>query len=465
MAGPTPSLGARRGLKFSLGLSFSVLAILVAVLIIYYWACVASINQSLNQPKISGPVELRLLPYPFRAAVGLTISPGAGLSLRQYVDALRRLNMVDKAGPENGKQKVEAGGSFFFYPPSDDWLAYFNPPGPEGAHVRRVINDLIRGGVVDVLDSYGQSERFEREMAKKALDALASQGLIVHTWADRFPSPDNLGLKGGRGAHVGRMSYHLDLTTRAGLRFFWLGREAFFFGQEAIVDWDSFQCLHRSSKPASSLFNLAKFILKHFLLVITTRRTDPLSQNRLLGPMTLKDGTTVFEYIRYHPPAAEASLAAVFKPSCLDFLVARGGRVIVASVLSPGPDGRLWSAEDEAALDDLAARMVRGRILVTTATRLLNLTLMTNYLQWEAKETGGEVHIFIHALNDPVSGQRTPRLSDLAGLTFYVPWSQKIRVFLADQELTVKRNLIDHTGRESVSLPWPRLKMPAFNQD
>jgi hypothetical protein len=51
--------------------------------------------------------------------------------------------------------------------------------------------------------------------------------------------------------------------------------------------------------------------------------------------------------------------------------------------------------------------------------------------------------------------------SDLEGLTFYVPAGREVQLFVEGRQRSdVRLNPPDHTGRPSVSLPWPRLRLP-----
>ena len=456
--GPMSKEGeGKRGPGFFLFLG--VFLLIVGLCLIYYWGSLTGLNRDLTQARGAGPVRLRALPYPYRAAVGLTVIPRPGQSQKEFYDCLRYLNTV-QATPYGRGLGLEAGASFFFYPPSEEWLAYFNPPGPEGESVRAVFHSLVRSGIVDVLDSYGLDPDFSREDAHKALTALTEQGLILHTWADRQESPSNLSLEGGRGAYPGRMVYHADLTFSAGFCYYWLGQSTPLVGQNVPVTWKSFAALYHRDRPLRSSFTTVWALLRHFLRVLTSSEEDALRRNRLTGPITFKDGTRALEFLRYRPVNGASSLSEAFEGETLARLAESGGVMIVAGRLCAAPDERPLPPEAQETLADLADRYRRGHLLVTTATRLLTLDLATQYLQWRVDQKGDEVHIHLVALDDPATGPRPPRLVELAGLTFYVPQSDKARIYLQGRELDVRRHLIDHTGRESVSLPWPRLRLP-----
>jgi hypothetical protein len=457
--GAKPRSGARIGFRL-----IALLLLFFALFALFYYrASLTGLNQRLGQTPTQGQVSLRGLPYPFRAALGLTLSPDKGLTLDQYVGALRRLvsSPLDEQGQGLG---LDVGGSVFFYPPGPDWTAYLNPPGPEGRENRRIYNSLIRAGIIDVLDSYGQDVRFSREMAEHALKALSEQGLTLSTWADRFKSPDNIDSSGGRGSHPSRMAYHLDLTVEAGLKYFWLGRDTPLVGQEVPFDWDTFLSLYDSRMFFRSSLGMLMVFGRHLAMVMAWSSNDALRDNLLLAPIEFSNGLKGYEYIRYRPLGGGESPASVLNARFLERLTAVNGRSIVNIKLKPSPEGDLFQEDDLDALEELAGKRNRGEILVTSASRLLDLTALSRSLVWRVEEGGERLKIVIEKIEDPLTGPREPRLEELAGLTFYVPESMNAGVFIGGKELRVKRNLIDHTGRESISLPWPKVGFPDLDR-
>ena len=339
-------------------------------------------------------------------------------------------------------------------------MAYFNPPGPEGEQTRMVYNSLIRAGIIDVLDSYGQDVRFTREMAGYALKALSEQGLTMSAWADRFKSPDNIDSLGGRGGHSGRMAYHLDLTVKAGFRYFWLGRVTSLMGQDILFDWDTFLSLYDDRDVIKSSLGVFLAYGRHLALSLAWSDDDAVRNNSLLAPVKLRDGSMGYEYIRYRPFGSDKSLNATLSDKFLARLLDTGGRSIVDLILEPDEKGEVFSAEDLKVLTAVAGKKAEGVLMVTTASRLLALTALERNLVWRVETALDRVKIVIEEIDDPLTGPREPRLEELAGLTFYVPESSKASLWIGEKELKVTRNLIDYTGRESISLPWTYLGFP-----
>lgn len=455
--------GPRKGRYIPWRLILFIGMLILVILLFYYRANIIGINAELAQARGEAEVFIRPLPFPYTSALGLTVSPGEGLTLERYLEALKFLTTTENTALGEGLG-LEVGGAYIFYPPSPEWTAYFNPPGPEGGTVRQIYGALIRSRTVDVLESFGMDEDFSREMAASALETLTTQGLTISTWADRFKSPDNLSLSGGRGGQPNRLAYHLDLTAQAGLRFFWLGRTTPLLGQDTEISNQTFFSLYQPNRTIASSLEIMLAFGRHLGSVLTGSETDPIRNNRLLGPVTFRDGRKGMEYIRYLPSSTEAvDLASQLGGNRLDKLQDLGGRIVVTSRLTPTGSGNLFSPADLEILGKLKAANNDGRLLVTSTSRLLTLAASQNAVRWKVEEKDGEVLITIHEMDDPVSGPRPPDLAELAGLTFYVQDSTKARIFLEEHEVEVVRNLLDETGHESISLPWPRHRFPDLN--
>lgn len=434
---------------------FFGLVLVLLILVFLFNASLQDINSRLVHPSPTGPVSLRPLPHPYSAAVALNIKPGYGLKLDRYTDLLRQLNSPRPVG-----FGLEAGGSFFFFPPDGDWPAYFNPPGPEGQPVRRVFNALIRSGLIDVLDSYGGGDGLNRDSAKRALAELESQGLILRTWSDRFGNLDDLGHDLGRGAYAGRMAYHLDLTREAGFDFFQLGRQSRIVGQNAPIYWSSLFNRFDPASPVDSLGDVIAVLAKRFALVLTGDEGDLLRSNKLIAPTTLPGEVKVMEYVTFRPPGGQSVLGAGLSAKALDHLIRLGGEMILTPVIEPGEKDSLLSPEDRTALERLSGLYHEGRVMVTTTTRLLNYTAAHDYLVWSAETKGQDTVINLEAIDDPIKGRRPPQLNELAGLTFYVPQAARASILVNGRKVKTIQHLLDYTGRESVSIPWPRLVFP-----
>jgi hypothetical protein len=152
----------------------------------------------------------------------------------------------------------------------------------------------------------------------------------------------------------------------------------------------------------------------------------------------------------------------VLSKGFLDRLTDRDGVCVLYT--HPGKPCGLPATFDAAAVAGLRrlADMFRaGRILVTTTRRLLGFCRALREGWWTACRRNGHVTIDFRVNVEAARGRRGLPPDDLDGLTFYVPEPESARVTVNGHEVAgILRNPPDHTGRPSVSLPWPRLEFP-----
>jgi hypothetical protein len=143
----------------------------------------------------------------------------------------------------------------------------------------------------------------------------------------------------------------------------------------------------------------------------------------------LDDGQRVYEFMRFDnywkgvaKGATSRGLAYVISKRTLERLKEVGGYMIVYTHLGKNSDcGQMIAEETQVALRNLASEYEKGNIYVTTTSRLLNYYINWKYLNWSYANKGDETVITIKNVEDPVFGSFVPTVSDLRGITFYVP--------------------------------------------
>jgi len=405
--------------------------------------------------------QRRALPYPYRAMMAICSDVDETPDRRVYADIMRFLNTGrDTAmGPGVG---LEVGNSIYFDMPPGQF-AYWNTDEAG----REMIRTLIRSGHVDCLHSYGDLAA-TRAHAGRALDELARHDLRPEVWIDHSTAPTNLGpdIMQGHGDQPGHEAYHADLTAGFGVRYVWIGRVTSVIGQEVPP---SVGGLFRPDHPIRSGRTVAKELAKRVLARRGNAKYAIHADNRLLSPRTLRDGTAVYEFLRSNPYWGGVSLAAtasglgeVLTEQMLDRLVGREGACLLYTHLGKVRDPRRpFDAEAAAALRRLGQAYRDGRILVTTTRRLLGYFRAAREVVCSTRSDGGRTWF---DLTTPAVGPLADvplGRSDLSGMTFYVPKASSAGLTVNGREAAdVVRNGPDHTGRESISLPWPRLTFP-----
>jgi hypothetical protein len=393
-------------------------------------------------------VIVRLQPYPYRAALAICSDLDETPDRHVYWDIARWLNTTDDDGPMGPGAGLEVGNSLYFDMPPDQF-AYWNTDDAGRAMARA----LVASGHVDCFHSFGDLAL--RAHAGRALDELARHDLRIRVWIDHAVAPTNFGsdIMRGSGDLPGAPAYHADLTCGYGVRFVWRGRVTSVTGQDVRRRLST---IVTPGHVADSSRALLKEAAKGALARLGSAKYAMHPANATLRPATLRDGRPVLEFLRANPSwrgvdqsATAAGLAEALTGRFLDNLEASGGTCVLYTHLGKITDrARPLPDATRDALRGLAERARGGRVLVTTTSRLLEYR--------EARDTVGA-----RVGADGATIQLTPQPHHvLDGLTFYVSDPARARVVASGRELALVRNPPDHTGRPSVSLPWPRLEFP-----
>lgn len=409
-------------------------------------------------------VTLRNFPYPFRAALVIcsdidrTKTLERFLAIQEFLNTTRNTSM----GPGIG---LEIGNSFFPYT-SDDSFGYFSSR-PED---RNVIETLIKAGYIDCLHSYGNGV-CSRSDAIRALEEFEHRGCKLDVWINHSRAPSNFGkdTAPGLGDVIDSPIYHADVTLAYGIRYIWKGRGSSIVGHGVPFSYNSFLSIFDKDHPAYSLKNIGKELVKIILAYLGYPRFAIHRQNQLLHVDHLRDGQFVYEFQRCNNYWRGLSyghnsdgLAYVIRPKALRDLITAEGCMIIYTHLGVGPDRPPFiPPQTQKALRYLADIHRNGDIYVTTTSRILNYYLNHRYLRWSYEvNQHGWIQIAIHGVSDPIFGFHVPSLDELQGITFYVPRRNKVKVYLGDKQLRIKRNPADHTNRESVMIPRTFLTYP-----
>jgi hypothetical protein len=380
-----------------------------------------------------------------------------------YREIMRFLNTTETTamGPGMG---LEVGNTIYFDMPPDQF-AYWNTDDAGQAMVR----DLIRSGHIDCLHSYGDLAT-TRAHATRALEELDRHGCRLEVWIDHGTAPANFGadIMRGHGDEPGHEVYHADQTCAFGVQYVWRGRVTSVIGQDVPP---SLGGLLTRRAPLASMRTVAKEAAKRWLARGGNARYAMHASNEVLRRTTLRNGTPVYEFLRSNPHWGGVSscdtgreIGRVLTEDMLDYLACRGGVCILYTHLGKIRDSGVPFGEAAvAAFRRLANEYQNGRILVTTTRRLLGFCRTVREVNWcvTVSEIDGKTEIAL-SIEAPVrNGALTT--SDLDGLTFYVSDPEATRVTLDGRQVTVlHHNDPDHTGRRSVSLPWPRLEFPSL---
>jgi hypothetical protein len=414
---------------------------------------------------LASEVELRRLPYPYRAMLAICSDLDETPDWRAYWEIMRFLNTneITAMGPGVG---LEVGNSIYFDMPPDEF-AYWNTDDRGRAMVRA----LVRSGHIDCLHSYGDLATARRH-AGAALDELAQHDCRIEVWIDHRVAPTNFGadIMHGAGDVRGDDAYHADLTCTFGVQYVWRGRVTSVFGQDVPRRLGG---IFTARHPFGSTRTLAKEVAKGVLARAGHAKYAMHGPNAVLRRAQLRDGRPVYEFMRSNPywggvenADTAAGLAGTLTPQMLDRFAARGGVCVFYTHLGKGVAGdELFDPATRLAFRRLADRFHAGEILVTTTRRLLGYRRAAREVSFTVQDRpdGCLIAVSTRVGNGNGKGLGALAASDLAGLTFYVPDPVRTRMTIDGRAVpNLRQNQADHTGWRSVSLPWPALEFPSL---
>jgi hypothetical protein len=407
-----------------------------------------------REAEVASAVELRPIPYPYRAMLAICSDLDNTPNWRVYWEIMRFLNTTQNTalGPGVG---LEVGNSLYFDMPSDEF-AYWNTPDAG----RTMVRALIHSGHIDCLHSYGDLATTRRR-AGAALDELTRHDCQIQVWVDHRVAPTNFGadIMRGSGDVPRAVAYHADLTCGFGVQYVWRGRVTSVIGQDAPRRLSG---IFAARRPLRSARTIAKEAAKGLLGRRHHAQYAMHGSNELLRRAQLRDGRPVYEFLRSNPSPlgvenadTAAGLAQTLTPHVLGRLIARGGVGVFYTHLGKGlGTGALFDPQTQSVFRSLAELHRAGSLLVTTTRRLLGYRRAARELQLRTTRPAGDVWIDANTCATGADGAPRLAASDLDGLTFYVSDPQAARVRIDGREVhDLRRNGPDHTGRRSVSLP------------
>jgi len=221
-------------------------------------------------------------------------------------------------------------------------------------------------------------------------------------------------------------------------------------------------------RPISAGYTVGEETVKRRLARAGSPKYAMHGPNETLRETTLRDESPVYEFIRCNPHWGGVSscdqgrcIGDVLTESFLNRLVERGGNCILYTHLGKIDNPRIpFELNAIRAFRRLADEHHAGRILVTTTRRLLGYRRALSEITYSSTDNGERTVIHISRQKGKNSAVPISR-SDLDGLTFYVSDPGATRIVVDGIEaVTTQCNRSDHTGKDSISLPWPRLEFP-----
>jgi hypothetical protein len=237
--------------------------------------------------------------------------------------------------------------------------------------------DAWRRGWIDSLHGLGDftgAQPCTRELAKRAFDALAADGVKLQVWTNHGgpENVQNLLRPGTAGDVPGSSCYLADLAADYGIRYLWPSELTPVIGQDREATSAEYYSAHAHLPAGSRL--LARLAHGWSELLVRKAGIEPYGGNRLVERRALRDGREVLAFRRYGRWRFDtiAALPEILSEAVLDRLVASGGSMVVYLHIGPSADETPERLRAGMKALDAAARRVRdGRLEVFKTVDLL----------------------------------------------------------------------------------------------
>jgi hypothetical protein len=265
-------------------------------------------------------------------------------------------------------------------------FAYSRNPAapPQAAYLdgdREGLLDAWRRGWIDSLHGLGDftaAQPCTRDMAKRAFDTLAADGIRIRVWTNHG-GPENVQnmLRPGTLGDVPNSSCYLsDLALDYGIRFLWPSELTPVVGQGREATPAEYYAAHSDRPGAARL--LARMAHGWSERLVRKAGLSPYSGNRVVDRRALRDGREVHTFPRYGRWRFDtiSRLPQILTPAVLDQLCASGGAMIVYLHIGPSGDETPQNLRDGMkVLDDVARRSREGVLQVLRTVDLLEHAL------------------------------------------------------------------------------------------
>jgi hypothetical protein len=409
---------------------------------------------------MSAGVQLRQLPYPYRAMLAICSDLDSTPDKHVYMEIMRFLNTTEITTMGQGMGlEVENSIHCRAIPPQ---FSYWDTDEAG----QEMVRTLIQSGHIDCLHSFGELV-FTRDEAEPALNALTQHNCRLEVWVDHGGAATNFGsdVMQGHGDEIGHPAYHADLTIDYGIKYVWRGRVTSITGQDIPA---RFGGIFNWKYPLRSGWTLFKEAAKRKLARQGNHKYAMHGPNATLRPSVLRDGKPVYEFMRCNPHWDGISsydqgryIGEVLTDGMLKRLISRGGTCVLHTHLGKIDDTNvLFNKTAVEAFRRLAEAFRSGSILVTTTRRLLGYHRAVRKISFDSSWDSKGLHIELRTKSsESVTGELSSM--DLCGLTFYVSTPENTRITVDGCEIAnLHHNGPDHTGQPSISLAWPLLEFP-----
>ncbi len=312
------------------------------------------------------------------------MAPSAPASLALSIDCdgctLERLHRVLRYWATDETTEFGPGLQL---PVASSMFAYSRNPAapPQASYLdgdRDGLLEAWRRGWIDSLHGLGDfsaAQPCTRELARRAFDALAADGVRLRVWTNHGgpENVQNLLKDGAVGDQPGSACYLADLAHDYGIRYVWNSELTPLVGQGRDAAPAEYYARH-ADRPLLARWT-ARLAHGWGGQLVRSAGIVPYPGNRLLERRRLRDGREVRTFLRYGRWRFDtiSRLPLILSEAVLDELAASGAAMIVYLHIGPSPDETPENLRlGMKALDAVARRVREGRLRVARTADLLD---------------------------------------------------------------------------------------------
>jgi hypothetical protein len=379
-------------------------------------------NQGSNFQQKTTPgreAHIQRLPHDYRALLAISTDLDGTRSADEYFELLRFWNTSAKSDLGQGLD-LQLSNSIYFSMPAKAF-SYWNA----SSDAKRLLRDCNRAGFVDSLHSYGELAT-GRTAIDECIVEIERSGMKFPVWSNHSDVVSNFWsakkATTARGDDVDADAYHAKQTLRFGVRYVALGQVTSVVGQDVFPN---------PFRKVSAKSRVRKGAIKQLLKIAASpfsARYRAHGVNRVLSPITLKDGQPVFEILRtnWHPVGIGRGSSGVFvheilSPQSVRELARCSGLAVIYTHL--GQCFRLSKEARQRQADALRAMkktLADQRVRVMTTSDLLDYVLLTRHIHLETDSSDSTTHVDLNTKALPSLVANPESIINRSGLTVSV---------------------------------------------
>ncbi len=386
-------------------------------------------------------VSVRRFPYPYRSM----------LSISSDIDSTNKSNFHSINRDLGSKTKgfgLEFANSIWYKATGaekGEQISFIDLESGRPGIFEEELKTMARSGEIDSLHTYGNFSTdkfsFSRDVAKECKEYFSMEQISFPIWINHGDERNTQNI-----AYYDYMegdipesaSYHSDIMRDLGVKYIWDPKRRHDFSHESLLE-------EKTLRDGTKIWSFPRY----HVMEITKDQEGEFERKGMKIWNGSREGS--LEGVLWVPQF----LGIQLRDSNLKRLVKEGGHCIVTQHLGyVYLDDNQFNNEAKIALDNLANYFKRGEICVTRTSRQLEFNRVRDFLNYEVVQDGDITLINILSIDDPIIGSKVPRIEELRGIQFCCDDPENTYIAI-DGTVVKSSRTFNFSGDERiVGFPW-----------